>query len=289
MAALNAISIDADMVARAVPPRRRDAHKGMNGTVCVVGGSRLYHGAPFLCATGAMRVGVDLVYVAVPAQIAGPVRSMSPDFIVVPLPDSKLTRGNASKLLAWVHGVDVFAVGPGLGAQKPESVAQALNQMKGDGRSLVVDADALREQSIPSIRGTGSVVTPHAKEFERLFGVTLPEGRDARAEVVAAQAKKGGVTVLLKGPTDIVSDGDRVAFNETHSPAMTVGGTGDVLTGVTAGLLAKKVPPFEAACAAAYVNGAAGVAAAKRLGLHITASDVANEIANAMKTFDRLV
>ena len=289
MAALNAISIDADMVARAVPPRRRDAHKGMNGTVCVVGGSRLYHGAPFLCATGAMRAGVDLVYVAVPAQIAGAVRSLSPDFIVVPLPDSKLTRGNASKLLAWVRGVDVFAVGPGLGAQKPESVAQALNQMKGDGRSLVVDADALREQSMPSIRGTGSVVTPHAREFERLFGVSLPEGRDARAEVVAAQAKEGGVTVLLKGPTDIVSDGDRVAFNETHSPAMTVGGTGDVLTGVTAGLLAKKVPPFEAACAAAYINGAAGVAAAKRLGLHITASDVANEIANAMKTFDRLV
>jgi NAD(P)H-hydrate epimerase len=286
---LDKIVIDADFVSRSVPPRRKDAHKGMNGTVCVVGGSRLYHGAPFLCASGAMRVGVDLVYVAVPAQIAGAVRALSPDFIVVPLPDAKLTRGNTSKLLAWVRGVDVFAVGPGLGAQKPEAVAQALNQMKGDGRSLVVDADALREQAIPSIRGTGSVVTPHAREFERLFGVSLPEGREGRAEVVAAQAKKGGVTVLLKGPTDIVSDGERVAFNETHSPAMTVGGTGDVLTGVTAGLLAKKVPPFEAACAAAYVNGTAGVGAARRLGLHITASDVVDEIANAMKPFDRLV
>ena len=282
------ITIDSDFVARAIPPRRRDAHKRMNGTVCVVGGSRLYHGAPFLCASGAMRVGVDLVFLAVPAQIAGSVRALSPDFIVVPLPDSKLTRGNVSKLLSWVRDPDVFAVGPGLGPQKPESVAQALNQMKGEGRSLVVDADALREQVIPSIRGTGSVVTPHAREFERLFGVTLPDDREGRAEVVAAQAKRGGVTVLLKGPTDIVSDGDRVAFNETHSPAMTVGGTGDVLTGITAGLLAKKVPPFEAACAAAYVNGAAGLEAVKRLGLHITASDVANEVANALKPFDRL-
>lgn len=261
----------------------------MNGTVCVVGGSRLYHGAPFLCASGAMRSGVDLVYIAVPASIATAVRSLSPDFIVVPLPDSKLTRGNVSKLMSWVPDVNTFAVGPGLGAQNPDLVAQALNQMKGDGRSLVVDADALRSQVIPSIRKTKTVVTPHAREFERLFGEELPDDTEGRATVVTAQAKKAGVTVLLKGPTDIISNGDQVALNETHSPAMTVGGTGDVLTGVTAGLLAKGVPPYEAACAAAFINGAAGLEAAKELGLHITASDVANKIAAVMKRFDVLV
>ena len=280
--------IDAGTVAGLIPPRKKDAHKRMNGTVCVVGGSRIYHGAPFLCASGAIRSGVDLVYIAVPAQIAGAVRSLSPDFIVYPLPDSKLTRGNVAKLMAWVPKVDAFAVGPGLGEQKPEMFVNALNQMKGDGRSLVVDADALRPQIIPSIRGTSAVVTPHAGEFERLFGVKLPADTDGRAEVVTEQARKGGFTVLLKGPTDVISDGARTALNETHSPAMTVGGTGDVLTGVTAGLLAKKVSPFDSACAAAYVCGAAGVEAVKRLGLHITASDVANSIANAMKTFDRI-
>lgn len=285
---MSPITIDAAFVSNIIPPRRKGSHKRMNGTVCVVGGSRLYHGAPFLCASGAMRSGVDLVFVAVPASIATAVRSLSPDFIVVPLPDSKLTRGNVSKLLAWVREVDVFAVGPGLGPQKPEWLAQALNQMKGEGRALVVDADALRPQVVPSIRKTAAVVTPHAREFERLFGVRLPDDLDGRVAVVSAEAKKAGVTVLLKGPTDVVSDGERVALNDTHSPAMTVGGTGDVLTGVTAGLLAKKVPAFEAACAAAYINGAAGVEAAKQLGLHITASDVANQIANAMKRFDRL-
>ena len=261
----------------------------MNGTVCVVGGSRLYHGAPFLCASGALRSGVDLVFIAVPASIATAVRSLSPDFIVVPLPDSKLTRGNVSKLMSWVPDVDSFAVGPGLGPQKPESLAQALNQMKGEGRSLVVDADALRSQVIPSIRRTPTVVTPHAREFERLFGEKLPEDTPGRVQAVTEQAKKAGVTVLLKGPTDIISDGENTALNETHTPAMTVGGTGDVLTGVTAGLLAKNVPPFEAACAAAYINGAAGAEAAKQLGMHITASDVANNIANVMKRFDRVV
>lgn len=282
-------TIDAGFVADAVPPRRKDAHKRMNGTVCVVGGSRLYHGAPFLCATGAMRAGVDLVFIAVPALIANAVRSLSPDFIVVPLPDSKLTRGNVSKLLTWVPEVDVFAVGPGLGPQKGEAVAQALNQMKGDGRRLVVDADALRAQALPSLRDAGAVVTPHAGEFERLFGEKLPDDIEGRARAVSAHAKEAGVTVLLKGPTDVVSDGERVGLNETHSPAMTVGGTGDVLAGVAAGLLARKVPPFEAACAAAYINGAAGVEAAKRLGFHIAASDVANEIANVAKRFDATV
>ncbi len=283
-----AASIDAKFVSEVVPPRRKDSHKRMNGTVCVVGGSRLYHGAPFLCASGAMRSGVDLVFVAVPAPIAAPIRALSPDFIVVPLPDSKLTRGNVSKLMSWVRDVDAFAVGPGLGPQNPELIVRALNEMKGEGRALVVDADALRPQILPSIRGTKTVVTPHAGEFERLFSTKLPDGLEGRSKLVSKKASEAGVTVLLKGPTDIISDGSEVALNGEHSPAMTVGGTGDVLTGVTAGLLAKKVPPFEAACAAAYINGAAGAEAARQLGLHITASDVANNIANVMKKFDRL-
>ncbi len=285
---MDTFTVDANFVSGVIPPRKRTAHKRMNGTVCVVGGSRLYHGAPFLCASGAMRSGVDLVFIAVPAPIASPIRALSPDFIVVPLPDSKLTRGNVSKLMSWVREVDAFAIGPGLGPQKPESVAQALNQMKGEERALVVDADALRPQILPSLKNIPAVVTPHANEFKRLFGVDLPDELEGRVGAVSAEAKSAGVTVLLKGATDIISDGSRVALNETHSPAMTVGGTGDVLTGIVAGLLAKKVPPFEAAFAGAYVNGAAGEEAAKYLGMHITASDVVNQIANVLKRFDRL-
>jgi len=280
--------IDAQLVAKVVPPRKKESHKRMNGTVCVVGGSRLYHGAPFLCATGAIRSGVDLVFVAVPASIAPSIRALSPDFIVVPLPDAKLTRGNVSKLMSWVEGVDAYAVGPGLGAQKPEWVAHALSEMKGASRALVVDADALRPQILGTVKNTKTVVTPHAREFERLFGGSLPNDLDEKATIVSSFAKKAGLTVLLKGPTDVISDGQRTALNETHSPAMTVGGTGDVLTGITAGLLAKGVPPFEGACAAAFINGSAGAEAAKIRGLHITASDVANQIANVMKRFDRI-
>ena len=281
--------IDASFVAKVVPPKMRDAHKRMNGTVCVVGGSRLYHGAPFLCGQGAMRAGVDLVYIAVPKAIAPSVRALSPDFIVIPLPDQKLTRGNVTKLLSWVKGVDAFAVGPGLGAQNPEQVARCLGELKGEAKGLVVDADALLPRSLEMIRKSKAVVTPHAGEFERLFGVKLPQDLKGRVSVVSEQAGNNGIVVLLKGPTDVVSDGENVGLNSTHSPAMTVGGTGDVLTGVTAGLVARGVGPFDAACAAAYVNGEAGAEAAREFGLHITASDVANRIANAMKKYDRVV
>ncbi|HME19217.1 MAG TPA: NAD(P)H-hydrate dehydratase [Nitrososphaerales archaeon] len=284
-----ALPIDSSFVAKAMPPKMKDAHKRMNGTVCVVGGSRLYHGAPFLCGMGAMRSGVDLVYIAVPKALAPSIRALSPDFIVVPLPDQKLTRGNVSKLLSWVRGVDAYAVGPGLGAQNPEEVAHCLSELKGEGKGLVVDADALLPRSLEMIRKSKTVVTPHAGEFERLFGVKLPADLEGRVSAVSEQAKTNGIVVLLKGPTDVISDGERVGLNSTHSPAMTVGGTGDVLTGVTAGLVARGVDLFDAACAAAFVNGEAGAEAAREFGLHITASDVANRIANAMKKYDRLV
>ena len=290
MGPTSTIEIDEEFVKSRIPPRRKDSHKGMNGVVCVVGGSRTYHGAPFLCAMGAARTGVDLVYLAVPAMVATPVRSLSPDPIVFPLPDSKLTRGNASRLASWLPELGCIGIGPGLGPQNPNELKNALVTLSGKCQTLVVDADALRPNILeaPEPLRAKMVVTPHAREFERLFGQKLPDALDERAGVVKKAAREHNVVVLLKGPTDVVSDGERVGLNATHSPAMTVGGTGDVLTGVTSGLAAKGMGRFEAACCAAYVNGLAGAEAAKELGLHIVASDVVACIPKAMKRFDRL-
>jgi ADP-dependent NAD(P)H-hydrate dehydratase len=282
--------IDEEFVKSRIPPRKKDSHKGMNGVVCIVGGSRTYHGAPFLCAMGAARSGVDLVYVAVPSMVATPVRSLSPDLIVFPLPDSKLTRGNANRLASWLPDLDSMGIGPGLGPQNPDELKNALATLSGKARTVVLDADALRPPILeaPEAQLAKMVVTPHAREFERLFGLKLPEALEERVALVRKAARDHGVVVLLKGPTDVVSDGESVGLNVTHSPAMTVGGTGDVLTGVTSGLAAKGVGRFEAACSAAYVNGLAGAEAANEFGLHIVASDVVTCIPKAMKRFDRL-
>jgi len=287
---VSTFEIDEDYVKSRVPPRKRDSHKGMNGTVCIVGGSRTYHGAPFLCAMGAARTGVDLVYVAVPSMVATPIRALSPDLIVIPLPDSKLTRGNASRLASWLPELACIGLGPGLGPQNPNELKNAIAMLSAKCQTLVVDADALRPSilEVPETIRAKMVVTPHAKEFERLFGVELPDDLDQRVPIVRKAAGDHGVVVLLKGPTDVVSDGEKVGLNNTHSPAMTVGGTGDVLTGVTSGLAAKGMGRFDASCCAAYVNGLAGAEAAKELGLHIVASDVVACLPKAMKRFDKI-
>ena len=262
---VSTFEIDEEFVKARIPPRRRDSHKGMNGVVCIVGGSRTYHGAPFLCAMGAARTGVDLVYVAVPSMVATPIRSLSPDLIVIPLPDSKLTRGNASRLASWLPELDCIGIGPGLGPQNPTELKNALAMLSAKCRTLVVDADALRPSILeaPDAQRAKMVVTPHAKEFERLFGQDLPDALDGRVAAVKKAAGDHGLVVVVKGPTD-------------------------VLTGVTSGLAAKGMARFEAACCAAYINGLAGAEAAKDLGMHIVASDVVACLPKAMKRFDRL-
>jgi len=289
-ASVSTFKVDEEYVKSRIPPRKRDSHKGMNGVVCVVGGSRTYHGAPFLCAMGAARTGVDLVYVAVPSMVATPIRSLSPDLIVFPLPDSKLTRGNASRLASWLPELGCIGIGPGLGPQNPNELKNALAMLSAKCNTLVVDADALRPAMLeaPDAQRAKTVVTPHAREFERLFGAELPDALDERVSLVKKAAGEHGLVVLVKGPTDVISDGERVGLNDTHSPAMTVGGTGDVLTGITSGLAAKGMGRFEAACCAAYINGLAGAEAAMELGLHIVASDVVGCIPKAMKRFDKL-
>jgi NAD(P)H-hydrate epimerase len=290
MGSTSTFEIDEDFVRSKIPARKKDSHKGMNGSVCVVGGSRTYHGAPFLCAMGAARTGVDLVYLAVPSMVATPIRSLSPDIIVYPLPDSKLTRGNANRLAGWLPDVGCIGIGPGLGPQNPNELKHALATLSAKCQTLVVDADALRPNALEldEAQRAKMVVTPHAREFERLFGQKVPDSLDERVTVVKKAAGDHGVVVLVKGPTDVISDGERVGLNNTHSPAMTVGGTGDVLTGVTSGLAAKGIGRFDAACCAAYINGLAGAEAAKELGLHIVASDVVACIPKAMKRFDKL-
>jgi NAD(P)H-hydrate epimerase len=285
---MNQLTIDEKFLAGRIPPRRRDSHKGMNGVVCVVGGSRVYHGAPFLTAMAAMRTGVDLVYLAVPGLIAAAVRALSPDLIVVPLADGKLTTGSVTRLVNWLPQVNSIAVGPGLGPQDEERLTRCLAILSQKAKRMVVDADALRPGVLSLAKSVEMVVTPHAGEFERLFTTKLPPDTDSRAHAVLKHASEHGVTVLLKGPTDIVSDGASVAINRTHSPSMTVGGTGDVLTGITAGLVSKGMGTFDAACCAVHINGLAGVSATEVLGLHITASDVVAEIPKVMKAYDRL-
>lgn len=272
-------------VSRFLPPRNASSRKGQNGKVLVVGGSRIYHGAPALAALAAIRSGADLAYAAVPGIVANAVRAVSPDVIVVPLADQKLTRGAAAKLAGVVpKGLDSAAIGMGLAVTDGlPALARRLTDM--DVR-LVLDAGALVPGVLDVVRDRGCVLTPHAGEFYRLFGISPPDDVASRQESVRQAAAGCGATILLKGRVDVISDGEDTYVDEAGVPAMTVGGTGDVLGGLVAGILARNRDPLQAATAAAYVNKRAGLQVQEKMGLHMTASDLLPVIPCVMKQFD---
>ena len=271
-----------------MPARKKSSRKGDNGTILVAGGSRFYHGAPVLTSTAALKSGADLVYTAVPRSISIAVRSFSPNLIVLPLPDDKLTVGSANRLAAMLpKHADSAAIGMGMSIARPEAIVALVRKLKLSGTKLLLDASALVPEILPEISGSDAVVTPHAGEYKRLFQSDPGNNEKERIANVKQMAKEHQITVMLKGSTDIVSDGNQTGVNRTHNCAMTVGGTGDVLSGLTAGLLAR-MKPFEAACLGFYINGLAGNLALKRVGLHMVATDLVDNLPAAMKPFDRI-
>lgn len=275
------------MIRQIMPPRLAMSRKGDNGIVLVAGGSRFYHGAPMLASMAALRSGADLVYTAVPRSIITAVRSFSPAMIALPLPDDKLTVGSANRLAAMMpKRADSAAIGMGM-TLEPEAIGTLVSKLKHAGTKILLDASALIPQVLGEISSTGSIVTPHAGEYKRLFGRDPGTAKEEIISNVRRSAKEYSITVALKGWVNVVSDGEQAAAIKRSTPAMTVGGTGDVLSGLTAGLLAR-MKPFDAAVAAVYLNGIAGSIALKQTGFHMIATDLLNSLPSAMKPFDKI-
>jgi len=229
------------------------AHKGQHGEVLVVGGGP-YTGAPALSARAALRAGADLVRVACPASVARAVQATDPALVVHDLDGERVGPGHVGRLLDLAAEHDAVVVGPGLGDADPtlDAVADLLSDH--DGRA-VVDADALRAVSRVDT-DADLICTPHRGELRRMGGPDLRDCADPEA-AVAAFAAEVGATLLVKGDRDLVSDGEETRVNRTGNPGMTVGGTGDVLAGLT-GALTALLSPVQAAAVAAYANGRAG-------------------------------
>ena len=287
---LVSVRLQAPLVKKFIPARKSSSRKGDNGVVLVVGGSYIYHGAPILSSIAALRSGTDLVYSCVPKINVTPTRAISPNLIVIPLVDQKLTRGAVRKLLGAIpRNLDSATIGMGLAVQEKNSLLLLVESLLDRDVRLSLDASALVPEVLPLLSDKNVVVTPHAGEFKRLFGEVPSNSKKERISLVEKNAKEHGVTVLLKGATDVISDGKKTFLYTKKIPAMTVGGTGDVLSGLTAGMLAKNRNPLESAAAATFINGLAGKAAQKKLGLHMTSMDLLDEIPNAMKPFDKIV
>jgi len=269
-----------------VKPRPPEAHKGHFGRLLVIGGSEIYSGAPALVALAALRTGVDLAYVAAPERTAYAIAAMSPNLITLKLEGDHLSLGNLPLIKSYLRLSTAVVVGPGLGLHKEtkKAVEELLRLMEKDGKvPMLLDADGLKAfAEFKRKVGFPLVLTPHAGEYQLLTGKNLPQSLEERALEVKKTAEELGAVVLLKGHVDLISDGERVKFNFTGNPGMTVGGTGDVLSGIVGALLAQGFDPFEASVAGAFVNGAAGDFVQSEKGFHMVPTDLLEWIPRVM-------
>ena len=274
---------------RIAPPAKARDHKRSRGVVVILAGSDRMAGAAILAARGALGAGVGLVTVATPAAAAPRINGAVPEAMVVPLPDD--ADGIVEAVRAAAERADVLAIGPGLGLAEPtQQAVRAL--VTGDGPNIVLDADginAFRDHTdvLADRPWAGSaerhlVLTPQAQEMGRLVGTNGHAVHARRVEVAAEVAHDLAATVVAKGPRSVIARPDgRCWVNPTGGPALATGGTGDVLTGVTAALLAQRAVP-ESVAAAVYLHGLAGDLAARALSARATsAGDVADHLGAA--------
>jgi ADP-dependent NAD(P)H-hydrate dehydratase len=280
------IEVSPSLVKSLIVPRLSASRKGDNGTVLVVGGNRVYHGAPILASLAALRSGTDLVYTAVPRSTSLSARAYSPNLIVLPTSDDKLTLGAANRLISMLPKKPrSAAIGMGMTIAKPEALKSLIKRLSGIETSLLLDASALIPEILKDITGTNTVITPHPGEYKRIFGEEAGKDEDEQILNLQRMTERYRITIILKGYVNVVCDRDKVALIKRTTPAMTVGGTGDILSGLAAGFLSKS-KPFEASLLGVYFNGVAASLAYRRLGLHVVATDIIDELPNAMKGFD---
>ncbi|MGC8643924.1 MAG: NAD(P)H-hydrate dehydratase [Isosphaeraceae bacterium] len=273
-----------------LPPRDLDSHKGRFGTVLVIAGGRGMAGAAALCGASALRSGAGLVRVASPAEVQPTVASFEPSYMTYPLPDDGqgMIRFEPSipLLQRLIEPADVVAVGPGLG-QSEDIRALVRWLVTSTDRPLVIDADGLNVLAgmVDILAGLTRpvILTPHPGEFARLVGGSVQSIQADRITHASEFARRfESVVVVLKGAGTVVTSGRQVYVNATGNPGMATGGAGDVLTGVIAGLLGQKLPPFQAAQFGVYIHGVAGDIARDQNGMvGMIAGDIVDALPDA--------
>ena len=282
--------LDADTVSSWLPRRKTGTHKGDFGRVLVVAGSVGMAGAAILTATACLRTGAGLVTLAVPGQIHDAVTAKVPEIMTLPLPhkDGVLSGNALDDILEKLKNVDVLAIGPGLSQNREttELVQRLLPQVK---IPLVLDADGLNalagDTTILKDITAPMILTPHPGEMARLLGVSTSEVQQQRLALALQQAKSWNLTVLLKGARTLVAAPDGTLYiNSTGNPGMATAGSGDVLTGIIAGLIAQGLEITPAAAAGAYLHGMAGDRGSVDLGTYgLLAGDILNYLPQCIK------
>ncbi len=282
-----------EIIKNIIPMRQPNSHKGTYGRVLVVGGSQGLSGAAAMASEAALKAGAGLVTLAVPATLHNLMEVKLTEVMTTPLPETREVSISIEALplvQKLLEKVDVLALGPGMSVHE-STVAFIRQLLPGLQKPTVIDADGLNALSGTEDILAGCqapiVLTPHPGEMARLMGIKTEEVQNNRVEIASEAAGKWNATVVLKGARTVIAGPDGSLYiNPTGNPGMASGGTGDVLTGIIAGLLGQGLTPLQAAVAGVYFHGLAGDLAANEKGmLSLVAGDLLDFLPQATKAF----
>ena len=280
-------------VARALKARPSDGHKGIFGHVAVIAGSTGMTGAACLTSMAALRAGAGLVTLGVPASLNPILENKLTEVMTIPLEDEGtgyLVSRSIDRIKKLIEGKDVLAIGPGWG-KNCDGLEILRNILGKFSISIVIDADALNHISkdieLLSKHEGPVIITPHPGEMARLTKKSTEEVVRFPVDTAQKLARDFGIIVLLKGATSVVAHPDgKLYFNCSGNSGMATGGSGDVLTGVIASLIAQGYSPYDAAVYGCYVHGRAGDYAKERLGeAGMLAGDILEMLPLVLKDF----
>ncbi len=273
--------------------RSAESRKYDFGLLIVIGGSEFYSGSPALSAMAAFRAGADMVRIIAPKRAADIIASFSPNLAAYPLEGGHLIKEHLATLISMTESAKIVSkgktavvIGGGAGRTKEtqEVILEYLSQVS---VPVVIDVDAIHAlgENSKIILGKPFLITPHTYEF---FVLTKKEIRqlpeEEKIKIVQEEAARLQTTILLKGKTDIISNGREVALNKITSPYLTKGGTGDTLAGICGALMARGIDPFITAQAAAYINVKAGQIAGQKKKEGLLATDLIEAIPEVICT-----
>lgn len=273
-----------------LPSRGKDSHKGDNGLVLAVGGSKDFVGAVTLAGLAALRSGADLVKVIAPEKVAWAVNAYSPDLVTIKLNGEFFNLNHFNIVKKEMEKFDVLLIGNGIGLNKI-SKRFCKKIIKNIKKPKVIDADAIK--SISMRDAENSIITPHSKEFEYfLINSNINKSIIRLIKNEKNIIKKSKIIknitqkfldknniILLKGKIDVIISKNKIFYNKTGNAGMTKGGTGDVLAGLCAGFLAQSKDLLQSAINGAYFNGLIGdILLRKKKGFTYLASDMVEEI-----------
>ncbi len=284
-----AVLTDLELAHSLLPVRKRNAHKGTFGKAAIVAGSVEYSGAAYLAATACLRSGAGYTILFTPSELLPHYMLKAPELLLRPVNEGGRYAFNEERMASLLE-YDSVAYGMGMGVSEEVAKGAVWLLRRYEGR-LILDADGLnslaayRKEELSALFQSAKcdvVLTPHVKEFSRLSGLESKELQREGYPVVKAIAEQWGVNVLLKNAVSVVTDGSRVAINETGSSGQAKAGSGDVLAGVLAGLCATGLSAYDGAVLGAYLTGLAAELAVEEFGEYsLIASDVISYLGTA--------